>query len=210
MNESVLGKIIGYTRVSPVEQSADRQLDGIHLDRIFEERVSAKTTSRPRLEEMLNYIRDGDVVIVQDMSRLARSVQDLQALVEQITSKGASLRFVKEELSFTSDESDSMNAVLLSVLAAINQFERALMKERQKEGIAAAKAKGKFKGRRPTIDNDEILRLVSQGKSIAQTAAILGVSKSSVQRAKRQQRQTAKDLIGRISEAVKGRFFERD
>lgn len=178
-------KTIGYIRVSTVHQNVDRQLEGIHLDKVFEEKVSAKTKNRPKLQEMLNYIRDGDSVVVHDISRLARNIQDLHYLVEEITSKGASLRFVKEGLSFSSDKSEPMNVLLLSMLGAVYQFEREIMRERQREGIAAAKAKGKFKGRSASIDRYQILQLVAEGKSISQTAKIAGVSKSSVQRVKR-------------------------
>ena len=178
---------IGYIRVSTVNQNVDRQLEGIHLDKVFEEKVSAKTKNRPRLQEMLNYIRDGDSVVVHDISRLARNIQDLHFLVEEITSKGASsLRFVKEGLSFSSDKSEPMNVLLLSMLGAVYQFEREIMRERQKEGIAAAKAKGKFTGRKKTINDEDIMRLVNEGKSIRKVADVLGISMSSVQRAKRQ------------------------
>jgi len=186
MNEVAMAdKTIGYIRVSTVHQNTDRQLEGIHLDKVFEEKVSAKTKNRPRLQEMLNYIRDGDTVVVHDISRLARNIQDLHFLVEEITSKGASLRFVKEGLSFSSDKSEPMNVLLLSMLGAVYQFEREIMRERQKEGIAAAKAKGKFTGRKKTINDEDIMRLVNEGKSIRKVADVLGISMSSVQRAKR-------------------------
>jgi len=187
MNEVLMtDKTIGYIRVSTVNQNVDRQLEGIHLDKVFEEKVSAKTKNRPRLQEMLNYIRDGDSVVVHDISRLARNIQDLHFLVEEITSKGASLRFLKEGLSFSSDKSEPMNVLLLSMLGAVYQFEREIMRERQKEGIAAAKAKGKFTGRKKTINDEHIMRLVNEGKSIRKVADLLGISMSSVQRAKRQ------------------------
>lgn len=179
------GKKIGYIRVSTVGQNTERQLDGVELDKVFEEKASAKTKDRPKLNEMLEYIREGDQVIVHDISRLARNIQDLHHLVETITAKGATLKFKKEGLTFSGDETDPMSKLLLSMLGAVYQFEREIMKERQREGIAVAKAKGKFKGRPVTISKDEILRVVAGGNSIAQTAKILGVSMSSVQRAKR-------------------------
>ncbi len=181
----MIGKTIGYIRVSTVGQNTERQLEGIDLDKVFEEKASAKTKDRPRLNEMLEYIREGDSVIVHDISRLARNIQDLHYLVEEITAKGATLQFKKEGLTFSDDKKDPMSQLLLSMLGAVYQFEREIMKERQREGIAMAKAKGKFKGRPKTISNEEIMKVVSQGNSIAKTAEILGVSKSSVQRAKR-------------------------
>ena len=179
------GKTIGYIRVSTIGQNSERQLDGIDLDKVFEEKASAKTKDRPRLNEMLEYIREGDSVIVHDISRLARNIQDLHHLVEEITAKGATLQFKKEGLTFSGDKKDPMSQLLLSMLGAVYQFEREIMKERQREGIAVAKTKGKFKGRPAKLNNSEILQLVDEGNSIAQTAKILGVSQSSVQRAKR-------------------------
>lgn len=179
------GKTIGYIRVSTVGQNSERQLDGIDLDKVFEEKASAKTKDRPRLNEMLEYIREGDSVIVHDISRLARNIQDLHHLVEEITAKGATLQFNKEGLTFSGDKQNPMSQLLLSMLGAVYQFEREIMKERQREGIAVAKAKGKFKGRPAKLNNSDILQVVDEGNSIAQTAKILGVSQSSVQRAKR-------------------------
>lgn len=179
------GKTIGYIRVSTVGQNTERQLEGIDLDKVFEEKASAKTKDRPRLNEMLEYIREGDSVIVHDISRLARNIQDLHHLVEEITAKGATLQFNKEGLTFSGDKQNPMSQLLLSMLGAVYQFEREIMKERQREGIAVAKAKGKFKGRPAKLNNSDILQVVDEGNSIAQTAKILGVSQSSVQRAKR-------------------------
>jgi DNA invertase Pin-like site-specific DNA recombinase len=187
MNEiaKMSGKKIGYIRVSTVGQNTERQLEGVELDKVFEEKVSAKTRDRPQLNQMLEYIRDGDSVVVHDISRLARNIQDLHHLVACVTEKGATLQFKKEGLVFSSDKSDPMSQLLLSMLGAVYQFEREIMKERQREGIAIAKRAGKFKGRPKTISDEDVLQLVGQGNSIAKTAQILGVSKSSVQRAKR-------------------------
>jgi len=179
------GKTIGYIRVSTIGQNTERQLEGLELDKVFEEKASAKTKDRPKLNEMLDYIREGDSVIVHDISRLARNIQDLNNLVEEITAKGATLQFKKEGLTFSGDRKDPMSQLLLSMLGAVYQFEREIMKERQREGVELAKRAGKFKGRPKKISNEEILRVVGEGNSIAKTADILGVSKSSVQRAKR-------------------------
>ena len=113
------GKTIGYIRVSTVGQNTERQLDGIELDKVFEEKISAKTMNRPKLNEMLEFIREGDTVVVHDISRLARNIQDLHKLVEQITEKNVTLRFVKEGLSFTGDKSDAMSQLMLSMLGAV-------------------------------------------------------------------------------------------
>ena len=173
---------IGYIRVSTVEQNTERQLSHLTLDKFFEEKVSAKTTNRPKLQELLNYIRDGDEIYVHDISRLARNIEDLHSLVNHITGKGCTIHFIKENLSFTSNQSDPISQLLLSMLGAVYQFERSIMLERQKEGIEAAKRAGKYTGRKATIDNTRIKQLQQEGYSIAQTAQMMGISKSSVQR----------------------------
>lgn len=175
---------VGYVRVSTADQNAERQLDGIALDKVFEEKISARTADRPKLNEMLDYIREGDEVVVHDISRLARNMEDLHRLVRQITGKGCTLRFVKENLTFTSDQSDPISQLLLSMLGAVYQFERNIMLERQREGIAIAKAKGRYKGRPKTIDRSTILTLLDDGVSMRKTADRLGVSLSTVQRVK--------------------------
>ena len=173
---------IGYIRVSTVEQNTERQLSHLTLDKLFEEKVSAKTTNRPKLQELLNYIREGDEIYVHDISRLARNIEDLHSLVNHITGKGCTVHFIKENLSFTSNQSDPVSQLLLSMLGAVYQFERSIMLERQKEGIEAAKRAGKYTGRKATIDNKRIKQLQQDGYSIAQTAQMMGISKSSVQR----------------------------
>jgi len=175
---------VGYVRVSTMDQSTERQLDGIALDKVFEEKVSARTADRPKLNELLDYIREGDEVVVHDISRLARNMEDLHRLVRQITDKGCTLRFVKENLTFTNDQTDAVSQLLLSMLGAVYQFERNIMLERQREGIAIAKAKGRYKGRPKTIDRSEILTLLDDGLSMRKTAGKLGVSLSTVQRVK--------------------------
>lgn len=175
---------VGYVRVSTVDQNTDRQLDGFALDKVFEEKVSARTADRPKLNELLDYVREGDEVIVHDISRLARNMEDLHRLVRQITGKGCTLRFVKENLTFTNNQSDAVSQLLLSMLGAVYQFERNIMLERQREGIAIAKAKGRYKGRPKTIARSAILTLLDDGVSMRKTAERLGVSLSTVQRVK--------------------------
>ena len=179
------GQKIGYIRVSTVDQNTDRQLVDIELDKIFEEKVSAKTANRPQLQLMLEHIRENDEVYCHDISRLARNIEDLHRLVREITEKGCSVHFMKENLHFTGNKNDPTQQLLLTMLGAVYQFERSIMLERQREGIAVAKSKGKYKGRPPKIDNGEILRVLGEGNSISKTAKLLGVSMSSVQRAKR-------------------------
>lgn len=182
------GQKIGYIRVSTVEQNTDRQLADLELDKVFEEKVSAKTANRPQLLQMLEHIREGDEVFVHDISRLARNIEDLHRLVKEIMSKGCAIHFQKENLHFTGDKTDPTQELLLSMLGAVYQFERSILLERQREGIALAKQAGKCKGRPKKIDNHEIRRILAEGNSISKTAELLGVSMSSVQRAKREMR----------------------
>ena len=179
------GKRIGYLRVSTVLQNEERQLSGIELDKEFVEKASARSANRPVLQQMLEFIREGDEVFIHDISRLARNIQDLHSLVEEITSKGATLNFLKESLTFTSDKTDAMSELLLSLLGAVYSFERRILLERQREGIEIAKRAGKYSGRKKTINDEAILELLECGMSMRKTAKELGVSLSSVQRAKK-------------------------
>ncbi|MDU6036937.1 MAG: recombinase family protein [Clostridium butyricum] len=144
---------IAYIRVSTVEQNEARQLEGLkkyNIDKIFEEKVSAKDTNRPELRAMLDFAREGDTIYVWDFSRLARSTKDLLNIVEQLEEKKINLKSIKENL----DTSTPTGKLMLTMIGAINEFERDNLLERQKEGIAIAKREGKFKGRKP-IDYPE-------------------------------------------------------
>lgn len=152
------GKVIGYIRVSSLDQNPERQLEGIKLDKKFIDHVSGKNIKRPELEKMLEYVRDGDEIVVHSMDRLARNLDDLRKLVRDLTAKDVSLRFVKENLVFNGDDSPMAN-LLLSVMGAFAEFERALIRERQMEGIVLAKKKGKFKGRQPMLTHEQIVEL---------------------------------------------------
>jgi DNA invertase Pin-like site-specific DNA recombinase len=156
------GKIVGYKRVSSMDQNEARQLDGLELDKEFTDKASGQSrNSRPQLEAALDYLREGDVLKVHSMDRLARNMSDLQALVKQLTDKGVMVEFVKENLTFTGDDSP-MNNLLLGILGSIAQFERALIKERQREGIALAKKAGVYKGRKRSLTSEQLQQLRSQ------------------------------------------------
>lgn len=138
---------IAYIRVSTIEQNESRQLEGLkkyNIDKIFEEKISAKNMSRPKLQEMLDFAREGDSIYIWDFSRLARSTKDLLEIVEKIKIKGINLISVKENL----DTNTATGKLMLTMIGAINEFERANLLERQKEGIIIAKQKGKYKGRK--------------------------------------------------------------
>ncbi|MEZ8087678.1 recombinase family protein, partial [Vibrio sp. 1S139] len=128
------GQKIGYIRVSSFDQNPDRQLDSIATDRTFIDKASGKNIDRPQLEEMLQFAREGDTIIIHSMDRLARNLDDLRTLVRNLTSKGVDIQFCKEKLTFTNNDSP-MSQLLLSVMGVFAEFERSLLKERQREGI---------------------------------------------------------------------------
>jgi len=165
------GKLIGYVRVSSADQNTERQLDGVELDKLFEDRCSGKDTKRPALQAMLDYIREGDTLIVHSLDRLARNTVDLLQLVERLTGQGITVVFAKQHLTF-SGESNPMNDLLLTMLGAMAQFERALIRERQAEGIALAKKKGVYKGGKPKLDGAQVqeLRLRAADPAISKAA----------------------------------------
>ena len=176
------GQSIGYIRVSSVGQNKERQLDGLDLDRTFTDRASGKDTQRPQLQAMLAHVRAGDHVYVHSMDRLARSLRDLDDLVKGLTGRGVAVTFSKQGMTFTGDDGPR-NTLMLQLLGAVGQFERELIKERQREGIAIAKTKGVYKGRKPSLDDEDKARareMVAQGTPKAQVAEALGVSRSTL------------------------------
>lgn len=173
---------VGYVRVSSIDQNTERQLDGLPLEKVFTDTVSGATTDRPQLQVMLDYVREGDVIHVHSIDRLARSLVDLLALVQGLTTKGIHIRFHKENLLFTG-EANPTQELMLSIMGSVAQFERAMIRERQREGIEKAKEKGVYKGRRKTIDDAAIRAHVSAGNSYRETAKALGIGVSTVQRA---------------------------
>ena len=173
---------VAYIRVSSVQQNTDRQLVGIERDKEFIEKVSAKDTKRPQLKALLEHVRDGDTVVVHSMDRLARNTKDLLEIVEGLKIKGVSVRFVKENLSFTAGADNSMSNLMLTMLGAVAQFERELMLERQREGIESAKQKGLYKGRKASIDRASIMADINNRLSVRKTAIKHGIAVSSVSR----------------------------
>jgi len=149
--------IFNYVRVSTVEQNMDRQLNNVICDRLYEERASAKDRNRPQLKAMLSNLRAGDIVNVHELSRLARNTKDLLEIVETVLSSKSSIYFQKENLRFESGQSfDPFQNLMLTLLGAISTFERELMLERQKEGIAIAKIKGKYKGKQSRFSEQDV------------------------------------------------------
>lgn len=144
------GQRVGYVRVSSIGQSTARQLDGVQLDRIFEEKASGKDANRPQLEAMLAYAREGDEIVCHSLDRLARNLDDLRHIVKSLSGRGVKVSFMKEAMTFTGDDSP-MSTLMLSMMGAFAEFERALIRSRQYEGIQLAKAAGKYKGRKPSL-----------------------------------------------------------
>lgn len=178
----VSGQRVGYVRVSSADQNPVRQLEGVVLDRTFTDKASGKDTVRPKLEALLGFVRDGDTVVVHSMDRLARNLDDLRRLVANLTGRGVRIEFVKEQLVFTGEDSPMAN-LLLSVMGAFAEFERALIKERQREGIAAAKVRGAYRGRRPSLTPAQIRELTDRaeaGEAKTALAKAFGISRETV------------------------------
>lgn len=176
---------IGYVRVSTTEQNTDRQLTDVQLDKVYTEKLSGKDIKRPELQKMLENLREGDAVYVHSLDRLARNLKDLIVLVGLIKDKGCSIHFVKENLSFSAEKSDAMSNLILSVFGAVYEFERSLIKERQREGIAVAVANGKFKncGRKSALTERQIVeirKLYSDRVSVASLARLYDVSRQTI------------------------------
>lgn len=177
------GKRIGYVRVSTVDQHDDRQLAGVELDKVFREKVSGKNANREQLNACLDYLRDGDVLIVHSLDRLARNLDDLRRIVVELNGRGVEVQFIKENLLFTGEVENPMSRLLLSVMGAFAEFERALILERQKEGIAQAKLKGVYRGRKPSLSAKqaaEVRQRVAAGENKAQLARELGIARATL------------------------------
>ncbi|MFD2609148.1 recombinase family protein [Deinococcus taklimakanensis] len=174
---------IGYVRVSSVGQNTARQLEGLELERVFTDKASGKDTHRPQLEQLLSYVREGDTVVVHSLDRLGRNLLDLQSLVQQLTGKGVTVEFIKEHMVFKPGEQDSMSTLLFSIMGAFAQFERDLIRERQLEGIAQAKKRGAYKGRKPKlipVQVQELREAASKGTSKTLLAERFGISRKTV------------------------------
>jgi len=176
------GKRVGYVRVSTIDQNTERQLDAVELDKTFTDKASGKDTNRPQLQAALDYLRDGDVLVVHSMDRLARNLDDLRKLVLGLTARGVVVEFVKEHLAFTGEDSPMSN-LLLSVMGAFAEFERALIRERQREGIAVAKKQGVYKGRKPSLSHEraaELRKRVAAGERKAALAREFRISRETL------------------------------
>ena len=180
------GQLIGYIRISSADQNVDRQVEQLkefNLHKVYVDKASGKDANRPELQAALdNHLREGDTFIICSMDRLARNLDDLRKIVKRLTEKGVKVQFLKENLIFTGDDSPMSN-LLLSMMGAFSEFERSLILERQREGIAVAKAKGKFKGRKPSLSADqakELRELAASGLTKTKLAKHFSVSRQTV------------------------------
>ena len=175
-------KHVGYRRVSTLLQNTARQLDGMKLDKVFEDKASGKDTKRPALAACLEYLREGDTLHVHAMDRLALNLDDLRRIVNDLNGRGVAVSFAQEALTFAG-EASPMGDLLLSLLGAVAQFERSLILERQREGIAIAKDAGKYRGRRSTLTTENIKEMRDRAASGEPKAAIardFGISRETL------------------------------
>jgi DNA invertase Pin-like site-specific DNA recombinase len=177
---------IGYVRVSSADQNTDRQLDGERLTVTFTDKASGKNTDRPQLQALLagNWPK-GSVVVVHSMDRLARSLSDLLKLVDELTSRELTVQFLKEGKIFRGDSTDAMDKLMLSMLGAFAEYERTLIRERQREGIIKAKERGVYRGRQQKItDAATIAQMIADamtlGANKTKIAALHGVSRETL------------------------------
>lgn len=189
-----MSQTVAYVRVSSADQNPERQLDSVRKfkpKKVFEEKLSGKDTNRPELQNMLEYVREGDTVIVHSLDRLARSLPDLRTIIETLNDKGVSVKFITNGLEFTAGkEADAMSVLMLNMLGAFAEFERTLIKERQREGIEKAKERGVYKGRTADMrKRAEIRALIEQGFSVRKTAEKLGCAAATVQKVRKEMKE---------------------
>ena len=196
------GKRIGYIRTSTIDQNTARQLDGVPLDKIFEDKLSGKDRNRPQLKLCLEFLREGDTLIIHSLDRLGRNVRDLLDIVGELTAKGITVSFLHPSLSFSGDDSP-VNKLLFLLLAGFAEMERALILERIREGVALAKRcevckktraehsgqshpfTNKYRGRAPAIRQgngklEQLEKLAAEGAKVAEMARAAGVSRQTV------------------------------
>ena len=173
---------VGYRRVSSVSQSTERQLDGVRVDKVYEDKLSGKDANRPQLKAALDYCREGDTLVVHSLDRLARNTEDLLRIVRELNAKGVTVEFVKNNLTFKGGD-DPTSVLLLTILGAVATMERALIRERQREGIDLAKARGVYKGGQPKLtpmQAQELRARAKKGTAKVELARHYGISRQAV------------------------------
>jgi DNA invertase Pin-like site-specific DNA recombinase len=193
--------------VSSIDQNLERQELG-DIERVFEEKVSGKNTDRAALQEMIAFVRDGDEVVVYSIDRLARDLRDLESIIQTLNDKKVAITFLSERLTFTGDSDDALSRLQLQMMGAFAEFERNIIRKRQAEGIAKAKARGVYKGRRKQIDDQQIRELKAQGKRVSEIASELGVSRMSVYRALDAADEVPSSGVGSVAQKTGARLLE--
>lgn len=176
------GQRIGYVCVSSFDQNPECQLEQVSVDRQFTDEVSSKSSCRPELERLLALVREGDTVVVYSMDRLARNLDELRYLVQEFTQRGVGIEFVKENLTFAGKNSPTAS-LMLSLIGALADFERALIRERQREGISLAKQRGVYRGRKKVLSLEraaELRRRAAAGEQKARLAREFGISRETL------------------------------
>lgn len=179
---------VGYRRVSSTDQNLDRQDLG-DVEKVFEEKISGKDRNRSALTELVQFVREGDNVVIYSIDRLARDLRDLQSIIQELNDKGATVEFLTERLTFSGAD-DPFSKLQLQMMGAFAEFERNIIKKRQAEGIAKAKQRGVYKGRKKQIDNKKIIELSELGNSQNQIAELMGITRMTVYRCLKANRST--------------------
>lgn len=177
------GKVIGYKRVSSIDQNEARQLEGVELDKLFIDKASGKDNNRPQLKAMIEYVREGDTILVHSLDRIGRNLAHIKQLIDDLNAKGVGVRFIKENLSFSLSDNSPLNDLMLNMLGSFAQFERDMIRERQREGIALAKARGVYKGRKPKVTKQQtniIKELITGGMKKTEIAKEFNISRQSI------------------------------
>jgi DNA invertase Pin-like site-specific DNA recombinase len=177
------GQRVSYIRTSTAEQNPGRQLDGLDFDRVFADQLSGDQPDRPQLRECIAYVRDGDTLYVHSLDRLARNLVHLRGIVDEVTAKGATVEFVKERLVFSRDDANPFSTLRMSILGSFAEFELAMIRSRQREGIAKAKARGVYTGRKPSLTSaqaDELKARAAAGERKSDLAREFGISRKTV------------------------------
>ena len=179
------GKTVLYARVSSLEQRTDRQLAGVSADKVFEDKCSGKDTNRPQLQACLEYLRDGDTLVVHSIDRLARSLRDLLSIVQELLARKVSIKFIKEGMEFNGDKPNPTQDLYLNILGSVAEFERALIRERQATGIALARQRNAYDkcGRKPSLTPkqiEEIKARLANGEPLAPIAREYKVSRQTI------------------------------
>lgn len=177
--------LVGYVRVSSLDQNPERQLEELNalkVEKIFMDKLSGKNIERPELQKMLSFVREGDTLVVHSLDRLARNLTDLLTMVQDLTGRGVSVRFLNEKLDFDAGkEASPVAKLMLSMVGAFAEFERSMIKRRQAEGIALAKERGVYKGRPRSVTDgqiQEIRSLMSMGVPLSSAARKVGISRT--------------------------------